>query len=103
MTKPRDVKNNLIAAKFAFPEREWTATPEGLVVTFGAKCDVSIFELDNPRDRQHVLIKLKRDHGWDVKAIRKGKAYQAKHTNGVTIERPSLPALIVDLIGRVKG
>lgn len=97
--KPKDVKNNMIAAKFAYPDMEFTVSGMGGVFsgTFGP------FELTNPRDYEKVLIKLKRDHGWDVKTVKRGgkDIYQAKHTNGVTIERPSLPALIVDLIGRV--
>jgi hypothetical protein len=107
MTTPAKVKRNLMCARFAFPAiRDWSASTDDQVFSRlrgpdGAELS---FSLDNLRDHEKVLFKL-REHGWTIKTVkRSGQEYhRAEHRDGTWAEMPSLDALLVDVIERIQG
>lgn len=105
MTKPKTVQGNLMVAQWLYPELPWYVNCGGGVQYDPPNSERKYFSLINPRDSQAALIKLHRDHGWKITEVTRGgqKQYLATGDGKPEILRPSLQALIVDVVERISA
>jgi hypothetical protein len=99
-------ERNLFLAKWVYPDYEWHVMPDGRAFAklLTEPKSHEFFSLDNPRDVEMVLAKLKLAHGWTIKQVKRDHkdVWQAKK-GGSSIEKPVLDGLLYDVVKRVVG